>query len=182
MVKRAVFIDGSNLHGSVGRVTRIFRETNKLKTDEYFNIDFKKLLDFFKKDDHDLVKLYYATSVTDSELVKKKDFFNTLNYLGYKLEIKRRKDQGKEKGIDMAIAMEMLICAYNGFYDEAILVADDGDYCQLIREVQRVGKKVGIASFGLDYGLNNYLLNEKDFYVDLLKSDILIEHKSKPKI
>jgi len=178
MTKLAIFIDGSNLHGCVGRVTDIHREGKKLKDNEYYMVDFEKLKAYLLKDNSGvLVRTYYATSVTYEDFGKKKNFFAKLNTLGYKIDVKIRKDGCKEKGVDMAIAMEMLISAYSNIYDEAILVAGDADYCQLIKEVQRLGKRVGLASFGLSSGLSINLMNEKDFYIDLMKSNILMKQQ-----
>ncbi len=175
MKRLAIFIDGSNLHGGLGRMTDLHRSLSKLKATQHYFIDFKKLRDsFHKPTDEELVKVYYARSETDAELNTRKDFYRTLNTLGYKLDIKERKNQAKEKGVDMAIAMEMLILAFYNVYDEAILVAGDADYCQLVREVQRFGKRVGIAAFAEDPGLSNKLLNESDFFTNLTIQDILI--------
>jgi uncharacterized LabA/DUF88 family protein len=166
-----IFIDGSNFHGSLGRITHAHHITKQLPGDQIYHVDFEKLLIALNKDNKKIVKVFYARSETTSDLVKRKSFYQTLNRIGYKLDIRERKEERKEKGVDMAIAMEMLILAYSNLYDEAILVAQDADYCQLIKEVQRLGKRVGIADFGLDHdGLAVKLLNESDFFIDLSKS------------
>lgn len=172
MKKVAVFIDGSNLHGCIGRLTGLHKKSSKLKDNEFYTLDFKKLQEVFLKD-VELVKLFYARSETPSDNHEKKEFYRVLNNIGYKLDIKERKDGAKEKGVDMAIAMEMLIMAFNHYFDEAIIVGGDADYCQLTREVQRFGKRVGIAFFGEDYGLSNKLLNESDFFIDLGHKNLL---------
>lgn len=179
MSRLAIFIDGSNFHGSLSRFTKVHREIGKLEENEIYHLDFKKLLPILNKKGKEIVKIYYARSETDTSFKEKKEFYKTLNFIGYKLDIKRRKHRrAKEKGVDMAIAMEAIILAYNNLYDEAILVAQDGDYCQLIREIQRLGKKTGLADFGLEYGLNMKLLNEVDYFIDLSKKrELLIKIK-----
>lgn len=179
MERLGIFIDGSNLHGSIGRITEMDRISGKLGADEVYFLDFKKLLPILNVEFKKIVKVYYARSETPDDLIKRKNFYQTLNYIGYKLDLKERQEGRKEKGIDMAIAMEMLILGFNNVYDEAILVAQDADYCQLIKEVQRLGKRIGIADFGLQYGLSIKLLNESDFFIDLSKTDLLAKAKKK---
>lgn len=175
MERLAIFVDGSNFHGAIGRVTDLHRKLGKLKTEETYRLDFEKLLKILQKEDKKIIKVFYARSETKEDIERRKGFYKTLNYLGYKLDIKERLTDRKEKGVDMAIAMEMLILAYNNHFDEAILVAQDGDYCQLIREVQRLGKRVGIADFGIESGLSVKLLNESDFFIDLSKPPDLLQ-------
>jgi len=174
--RMSIFIDGSNLHGGLGLMTKIHREQSKLPEDEFYNIDFRKLIDCLNPDKKEITKIYYARSETESDLEKRKLFYRTLNGIGMKLDIKDRKEGRKEKGVDMAIAMEMLILAFQDYYDEAILVARDADYCQLIHEVQRYGKRVGVAA--MHYGLSAKLVNESDYFIDLEDCKGLI-HKEK---
>lgn len=55
--------------------------------------------------------------------------------------------QRKAKGVDIALTKDMLAHAFLDNYDAAVLVAGDGDYGPLIREVQRLGKRVYVAFF-----------------------------------
>ncbi len=184
MTRLAIFIDGSNFHGALGRLTQVHHETRRIKPEEYYQIDFKKLIKFLSElaSDIKLVKVYYVRSETDADYERRKEFYSRLDYFGYKVDIKRRLAGRREKGVDMAIAMEMLILAHNNTYDEAVLIAQDGDYCQLVREIQRLGKRVGLAVFSLDdAGLNATLAHEVDSIVDLTKGDLLIKLRSERK-
>ncbi len=165
MERLAIFIDGSNLHGALGLMTKVHREQKKISSEEYYNMDFKKLIECLNPNKDKITKIYYARSETAPELEKRKYFYRALNGMGIKLDIKERLEDRKEKGVDMAVAMEMLILAFHNYYDNAILVARDGDYCQLIKEVQRYGKMVGIAAMA--YGLSERLVNEADLFIDL---------------
>lgn len=46
----------------------------------------------------------------------------------------------KEKGVDIALAKEMLVNAFNQNYDLGLLIAGDADYVGLVNEVKRYGQ------------------------------------------
>ena len=49
---------------------------------------------------------------------------------------------GKEKRVDLAIAREMLLNAFNHNYQVAVLVAGDEDYLDLVEDIKRFGIRV----------------------------------------
>lgn len=66
-----------------------------------------------------------------------------------------KKHKGKEKRVDIAIAREMLINAFNKNYDLALLIAGDEDYVDLVYDLKRLGIRV-IGSF-YEVGLSDRL-------------------------
>ena len=58
-----------------------------------------------------------------------------------------KKRKGKEKGVDIALTMEMLINAFNQNFDVGLLIAGDDDYFGLINEVKRYGPIIMGAFF-----------------------------------
>lgn len=52
------------------------------------------------------------------------------------------KRQGKEKRVDLAIAREMLLNAFQHNYQVAVLVAGDEDYLDLVQDIKRFGIRV----------------------------------------
>lgn len=60
--------------------------------------------------------------------------------------------KGREKGVDIALTMEMLVNAFNQNFDVGILVAGDEDYAPLVKEVNRYGPQVHGAFF--EHGLS----------------------------
>lgn len=56
-------------------------------------------------------------------------------------------DYREQKGVDVAMASEMLVQAFNDNFDVAIVVSGDGDFVPAIKHVQRMGKIVEVASF-----------------------------------
>ena len=50
--------------------------------------------------------------------------------------------QGKEKRVDLAIAREMLLNAFQHNYQVAVLVAGDEDYVDLVEDIKHFGIRV----------------------------------------
>jgi uncharacterized LabA/DUF88 family protein len=62
----------------------------------------------------------------------------------------------------------MLSHAFLGNYQTAVLVAGDGDYVPLVREVQRFGKRVHVWFFG-ESGASPELIRVADDFLDISK-------------
>jgi uncharacterized LabA/DUF88 family protein len=77
---------------------------------------------------------------------------------------KKTKDRGS-KGVDIALATDMLGHAHRKHYDLAILVAGDGDYVPLVEAVQREGALVHV--WFLQNGLSPSLQMAADGYADI---------------
>ncbi len=58
-----------------------------------------------------------------------------------------------EKGVDIAITVDMLKFAYSGSYDTAILISGDGDFVSALEEVQSLGKHVENVYFGKGHSI-----------------------------
>ena len=53
-----------------------------------------------------------------------------------------KKNEGREKGVDISLTREMLVHAFQRNSLESILVAGDEDYVPLVNEVKRYGQRV----------------------------------------
>ena len=134
-----VFIDGSNFYYSLKKSF----STSK--------IDFQRFINFLSND-YNLVNILYYNAPLNSkdnaeEYKKQQRFFEYLKkipklniYLG-RLE-KRPNNHKTEKGVDVKLAIDLLINAYNNNYDIAILISNDADFIPAIEEVQKLNKKV----------------------------------------
>ncbi len=64
----------------------------------------------------------------------------------------RYSDEGKrhlvEKGVDVKIAIDMVLGAMNDEYDHAYLLSADGDFTPAISAVRNLGKRVLVATPG----------------------------------
>ena len=85
----------------------------------------------------------------------------------------RKIEANKRKEVDIALTKEMLINAFNGNYDVAILVAGDEDYVGLVNEVKRYGPIVKGAFF--KHGLSDKLFLAVDDFQIIEKSFIADE-------
>jgi len=105
---------------------------------------------------HKGIRAHYYTSVTgdDPKILAVRE---SLRNIGFQPEVfKKDSQQVKAKGVDVALTKDMLSHAFLHNYDAAVLIAGDGDYVPLIREVQRLGKLVFVAFF-LSNGMHREL-------------------------
>jgi|SRR5579859_776036 len=104
------------------------------------------------------IRCYYYTSVVGDE-VRLNTVRTSLWELGFHPEVfKRDKGSQRSKGVDITLTKDVLSHAYQGNFDVALLVAGDGDYVPLVREVKRLGKNVdGMFFDGPGLGLNQEL-------------------------
>jgi uncharacterized LabA/DUF88 family protein len=139
-----IFIDGSNFYYSLKK------SFNKTK------IDFEKFCNYLTLND-DLIKIKYYNSPLymeddEEEYKKQQRFFDHLKeiqlieiYLG---RLEKRPDGKKaEKGVDVKLAIDLIVNAYRDNYDVAILVSNDADFIPAIEEVKNIGKIVINISF-----------------------------------
>lgn len=59
-----------------------------------------------------------------------------------------KSDVYHEKGVDVLIAVDMLVGAYENFYDKIILVSSDTDLLPAILKVKQLGKEIEYVGFG----------------------------------
>jgi len=143
MERVCVFIDGNNLyHG-----------TKEVLPDAH--VDIGKLVAWLVQG-RDLVRTYYYNCPVSPQrdpvgAKAQQSFFNALariHYLQIRLgRLEPRGDSFVEKGVDVSIAVDMLIMGVRNLYDTAILVSSDGDFVSAIKAVQELGKHVEVAHF-----------------------------------
>jgi uncharacterized LabA/DUF88 family protein len=127
-------------------------------------IDYSKLLDFLV----DGRRLYcaYAYVVLSTEDSSAVPFLTWLRRNGFRVIAKalRRQSDGTLRGnLNLELAVDMLTQA--PYYDVAVLVSGDGDFTYLVESVQRLGKRVEVASTPRNTSVE--LLEAADRYIDL---------------
>lgn len=162
----AIFIDGSNFYHCMKQ------ELGSARIDFH---EFAKLLAGGRK----LVRTYYYNAPVRREdgeerYQAQQKFFDALRRVPY-LEVKlgRLEPRGAtvvEKGVDIAIAVDMLHFAATDMYDTAILVTGDGDFASAVQAVKNLGKHVENSFFKT--GLSRHLSDTADRFV-LLDKDVL---------
>ncbi len=134
----ALFIDGANLYSAAKGLN--------------FDIDYKKLLDEFRKRGV-LVRAYYYTGIVeDQEYSPIRPLVDWLDYNGFTMvtkPVRRWVDaatgQTRTKGnMDIEIAVDML--EMSAHLDHVVLFSGDGDFRRLVEAVQRRGVRVTVVS------------------------------------
>ncbi|ETX13339.1 hypothetical protein OCH239_10880 [Roseivivax halodurans JCM 10272] len=133
----ALFIDGSSLHGA-GRALGI-------------DIDYKLLRDEFARRGR-LVRAHYYTCVSDTdEFSPVKPLTDWLGYNGFTVlakPVREYVDAGGRKKVKGAIGIELATDALLAapHVDHVVLFSGDGDFRSLVQGLQRLGKRVSVAS------------------------------------
>lgn len=135
--KIALFIDGANLYAAARALG--------------FDIDYKKLLEVFRKRGRLIRALYYTALVEDQDYSPIRPLVDWLDYNGFTMVTKPTKEftdsfgRRKIKGdMDIELAIDMMEMAPH--LDHVILFSGDGDFRRLVEVVQRKGVKVSVVS------------------------------------
>ncbi|WP_158915050.1 NYN domain-containing protein [Caulobacter sp. S45] len=134
----ALFIDGANLYSA----------TKSLN----FDIDYKKLLEEFRKRGVLLRAYYYTALVEDQDYSPIRPLVDWLDYNGFTVvtkPVKRYTEQStgivRAKGnMDIEIAVDVMESAAH--LDHVVLFSGDGDFRRVVESVQRRGVRVTVVS------------------------------------
>ncbi|MFN0194891.1 MAG: NYN domain-containing protein [Aestuariivirga sp.] len=133
----ALFIDGANLYATAKTLG--------------FDIDYKRLLTYFRKRSRLLRAIYYTALLDDAEYSPLRPLIDWLDYNGYKVRTKPAKEftdsMGRRKikgNMDIELAVDMMQLA-DGL-DHIVLFSGDGDFRSLVAAVQAKGKRVTVVS------------------------------------
>jgi uncharacterized LabA/DUF88 family protein len=133
----ALFIDGANLYSAAKGLG--------------FDIDYKKLLEEFRKRGVLIRAYYYTALVEDQDYSPIRPLVDWLDYNGYAVVTKPAREytdsQGRKRwrgDMDIEIACDMLEVADRS--DHVVLFSGDGDFRRLIEAVQRKGVRVTVVS------------------------------------
>lgn len=168
MERVAIFIDGSNFyHG----LKAVFGKAS---------INFEKFAEKLCAG-RSLVRTYYynvpVNREDDEERYRNQQrFFTKLQSVPY-VEVKlgrlvKRPSGMVEKGVDVKLAVDMLVMAFNNTYDTAILVSGDGDFDSAVYGTKNIGKHVENAYFSkghsdqLKKACDKMILLDDDFLRD----------------
>eukprot|EP01037_Dinobryon_pediforme_P008871 gene8871-8960_t len=133
----ALFIDGANLYSASRNLG--------------FDVDYRSLLDTFRKRAHVIRAYYYSAVLETEEYSPLKPLTDWLAYNGYTLVTKPAKEftdaQGRRRSkgnMDIELAIDMLELADK--IDHAVLFSGDSDFRRLVEAVQRRGVRVSVIS------------------------------------
>jgi len=133
----ALFIDGANLYSSSKSLG--------------FDIDYKKLLEEFRKRGLLTRAYYYTALVEDQDYSPIRPLVDWLDYNGFSLVTKTAREytdaQGRRRwrgDMDIEIAVDMMEMAPH--VDHVVLFSGDGDFRRLVQAVQQKGVRVTVVS------------------------------------
>lgn len=167
----AIYIDGGNFY-------RLLKASGLPKE---FHLNYIQFADFLARTRRLISKRYYIGtvrnhdgSVKGDKLVRSQQkFLAGLESDGF--TIKRGRivydHQIREKGIDVKIAVDLVVGAMEDIYDTAIVVSSDTDLIPAIRYVQHRGKKVEYVGFSYQPSVG--MTKEADLSVLLLSDQLL---------
>jgi uncharacterized LabA/DUF88 family protein len=133
----ALFIDGANLYATAKSLG--------------FDIDYRRLLGFFRKRSRLIRAIYYTALMEDAEYSPIRPLIDWLDYNGYRVVTKPAKEftdslgRRKVKGnMDIELAIDVMQLADS--LDHIVLFSGDGDFRSLIQAVQAKGKRTSVVS------------------------------------
>jgi uncharacterized LabA/DUF88 family protein len=133
----ALFIDGANLYATAKSLG--------------FDIDYRRLLGFFRKRSRLVRAIYYTALMEDAEYSPIRPLIDWLDYNGYRVVTKPAKEftdslgRRKVKGnMDIELAIDVMQLADS--LDHIVLFSGDGDFRSLIQAVQSKGKRTSVVS------------------------------------
>ncbi len=132
-----ILIDGSNLYSTTKHLD--------------FDIDYKKLLDFFGNKGRLIRANYYTALLEHDDFSAIRPLMDWLDYNGYHVITKRAREYTDRDGrrrvkgnMDTEIVVDMLEMAPH--FDHIILISGDSDFRAAVRAVQQKGVRVSVLS------------------------------------
>ena len=133
----ALFVDGANLYATAKTLG--------------FDIDYKRLLGFFKNQGVLVRALYYTAIAEEQEYSSIRPLIDWLDYNGYTMVTKPTKEftdsmgRRKVKGnMDIELAVDAMRLTPS--LDHVVLFTGDGDFRALVAAIQEQGKRVTVVS------------------------------------
>jgi uncharacterized LabA/DUF88 family protein len=166
-----IIIDGSNF----------YHRLRELNLSNLLNFNYNKFSKFLSRNRTVVLNKYYIGAIREEfdnpkskELMKnQRILIGKLQKQGWQVEFGHmlKTDDGyHEKGVDILIAVDLLIGSYENLYDTAILVSSDTDLIPALAKVRSMKKKVEYIGFSHkpSYGLITHsdirkLFTKEDF-------------------
>ncbi len=144
----AVFIDGSNL----------YHKLKDLQVSNTINFDYIGLCNKLARDRKIISCRYYVGAIRAKEGDDKGQnlranqlrLFNKLITQGFVIKKGNFLFNGggfHEKGVDVKLAVDLLVGAYDNIWDTAIVISSDSDLNPAIKKVKHLGKNVEYIGF-----------------------------------
>lgn len=157
----ALFIDGANLYSAARNLG--------------FEIDYRRLLEHFRKEAHLIRAFYYTALVEEADYSPLRPLIDWLDYNGYTMVTKPAKEYTDASGrrrfksnMDIELAIDMMELAPH--LDHAVLFSGDGDFRRLVEAVQRKGVRVTVVATNRSQPpmIADELRRQADTFVELM--------------
>jgi len=170
-----VFIDGANLYAATKALA--------------FDIDYKRLLKFFRDQSYLVRALYYTAIADEQEYSSIRPLIDWLDYNGYTMVTKPTKEytdsMGRRKikgNMDIELTVDAMRLSQN--LDHVVIFTGDGDFRALVQALQENGKRVSVVSTLRTQPpmVADELRRQADQFIDLmsLEPDICRENSQRP--
>ena len=143
-----IFIDGSNIfHGS--------RDYSRTVGND-IAVDYVKLRDLLLDGREHAGTLFFAAHPTEIP-ERQQAFHHRLQNQGFELILRPLKtgpgrERPYEKGVDVALATQLLLEGIRKNMEVCILVSGDSNYVEAVKELRNMGIRVEVAGFKLSVG------------------------------
>ena len=167
-----IIIDGNNF----------YHRLKELGFKNLSNFDYERLTRFLISKRELVLREYYIGAikeeVTNSKskklMIGQQKLLGKLQKQGWQISLGhmlKEKDGYHEKGVDVKMAVDLLVGAYENSYDTAILISSDTDLIPAIKKVRLMKKKVEYIGFSHkpSYGL----IGNSDVRRLLIKDELL---------
>jgi len=150
-----IVIDGNNF----------YHRLKELELENLLNFNYEKFSKFLAGERSLILKKYYIGSVREEtgnlksrKLMRdQRILMSRLKKYDFKIGFGHmlKTDKYHEKGVDVLMAVDLLVGAYENLYDTAILVSSDTDLLPAILKIRQMKKKVEYVGFSPkpSYGL-----------------------------
>ena len=166
-----IIIDGSNF----------YHRLKELRLKNLLNFDYEKFSKFLAREREVVMKKYYIGAIR-AQRENPKSFelwrnqrilLNRIKKSGFEIGFGHmlKTDRYHEKGVDVLMAVDLLIGAYEDLFDTAILVTSDTDLIPAIEKVRERGKKIEYVGFS--HKPSYALIAHSDIRRLLLKEDLI---------
>jgi uncharacterized LabA/DUF88 family protein len=119
--------------------------------------------------------LFTVKNTTEEKLRSQRNLYHDLMHAGIEPKYLPISQQGLEKGIDVAMAVDALQIGLDSKIDVAVFVTGDGDFVPLVRALNKQGIRVLAAFFDFEDSqgkrcfINERLLKSCNYAVDIIK-------------
>ena len=132
-----LFIDGANLYSAAKSLD--------------FDIDYKKLLEEFRKRGRLVRANYYTALLENEEYSPIRPLIDWLDYNGFRVVTKPAKEYSDDTGRrrvkgDMDVEVTVDLLESSSYLDHVVLFSGDGDFRKVVEAVQRRGVRVSVVS------------------------------------